>query len=236
MPEKEIIMADVPKLDDQGNPIVPEVKDPELTQAQKDALLLEETVAARTAESLKEIKAKLDSAYAQRDAALAAKATLELAEKELQKKKLEEEGKWKELYELQLQEAKDKAAVLQAEKAALEAMNTELSRDNSVRNALKSIPFRNDTASEMAYKEITAQLVRNEKGEWTHRTGVTIKEFADSFAKNEDNSFLLKPKSSSGSGSREPEGKPQGNQGKSLFNLTQKQVLEGIENGTIKTR
>jgi hypothetical protein len=42
--------------------------------------------------------------------------------------------------------------------------------------------------------------VQDKDGQWVHKTGVTIKDYVTTFAKDEDNSFLFKPKSSGGAG------------------------------------
>ena len=113
-------------------------------------------------EALKEIKGKLDKAYGARDEALRKVADFENEKKEAELKRLQDEGKHKEAYELQLAEER-------AKRESVEKKNIELTRDIEVRNALASQPFRNDNASEMAYREIVGQLVRNEQGVWVHK-------------------------------------------------------------------
>ena len=60
--------------------------------------------------------------------------------------------------------------------------------------------FRNDTAAEFAYRDVVSQLMQNENGQWVHKTGASIKDFIDSFRKDDDKEFLFKPKQSSGTG------------------------------------
>jgi hypothetical protein len=114
----------------------------------------------------------------------------------------------------------------------LEKSNMELSRDVQVRDALKGLHWRNDVASEMAYKEIASQLSQDDKGQWLHKSGVTIREFVKQFAKDEDKSFLFKPKVSSGSG-LEPSGSTNTDtKGKKpLSEHTQKEVIEMAARG-----
>ena len=138
---------------------------------------------------------------------------------------MEEDGKFKEAYELRLAESN-------ARLAALEKRNTELSRDVSVRDALKGLAFRNDTASEMAYKVITEQLVQNDAGQWVHRSGVSIRDYVGEFAKSEEQSFLFKPKSSSGAGTNSSTGgTPDTTTTKSLFQMSQAEVLKMAAEG-----
>lgn len=225
-------------LEDGVTPNPDYIKPEEKTPEQKDSEMLEKLVAERLEKELADIKKKLDASYAARDAANKKAAELELKEREAEKAKLESEGKYKELYEIKLQEERDARAQEKARNDALEARNTELSRDVSVRDALKGYSFRNETASEMAYKEVITQLIRNDKGEWVHRTGISIREFAAQFAKDEAQSFLFKPKSNSGAGStnNSGNGNPDPKQGKSLFGLTQAEVLKMAENGTLPQR
>lgn len=194
----------------------------------KDKDLVEKVVKERVEAQLKEIKDKLDGAFKQRDEALRKAAELEQKEKEAIRKQLEEQGKYKELYEQHL--AEERAA-----KAALEKRVTELSRDNSVRDALKSLPFRNDNAFEMAYKQVVDQLSQKD-GEWVHKSGIGIKDFIDVFAKDEGNSFLFKAKSSSGAGSGEPSSSSLSNKPKSLFEMTQAEVLAMAAKGQLPGR
>jgi vacuolar-type H+-ATPase subunit E/Vma4 len=197
-----------------------------VTPKPEDKDLVSKLVQERLDAELKDIKDKLDKAFKQRDEALKKAAELEQKEKEASIRKMEEEGKHKEAYEARLADSN-------ARIAALEKRNTELSRDVSVRDALKGLAFRNETASEMAYKVITEQLVQNDSGQWVHRSGVSIRDFVGEFAKSEEQSFLFKPKSSSGAGTNQPSGggTPDTKSGKSLFNLSQEEVLRMAAEG-----
>lgn len=188
---------------------------------------VEKLVQEKLDAALKDIKGKLDKAYSVRDEALKKVAEFEQKEKEAELKRLQEEGKHKEAYELQLAEEK-------AKREALEKRNVELTRDIEIRNALSSQPFRNDNAAEMAYREIVGQLVQNENGVWIHKSGVGIKDYVKAFAENEDNSFLFKPKTSSGSGSSG--GKPGDTSSgkKSLFEMSQDEVLKMAREGKLR--
>jgi hypothetical protein len=93
-----------------------------------------------------------------------------------------------------------KMSELNAKLQEREKQITELTRDNVVRDSLKGLDFRNDTAADFAYRDVVAQLVQNENGQWMHKTGASVKDFIDSFRKDEDKEFLFKPKQSSGTG------------------------------------
>jgi len=191
-----------------------------LSQAERDADMVEKLVKNRISDELKPIKEKLDAAFKQRDEALAKLKEFETKEREATLKKLEEDGKHKEAADMRVAEAN-------ATIEALRKQNTELSRDVSVRDALKSYMFRNNKASEMAYKEIISNLVQNEQGQWVHRSGISIRDYCEAFSKDEEQAFLFKAKSNSGAGtSSTTTTTPASNKPKSLFDLPQAEVLK----------
>jgi hypothetical protein len=175
-------------------------------------------------EALKPIKSNLDNAYAARDAALNKAAKLEQEKRELELAKLKEEGKHKEAYELEV-------AALKASEAALKQKNTELTRDSDLRAALGSLVFKNERATQMAIAEITPQLIQNDQGVWIHKSGVTIGEYVTKFGKDENNSFLLKQKASSGANLDRTTGGAAASQKKSIFDYTQEEVIMMIAEG-----
>ena len=185
-------------------------------------------VKAAVAEELKEVKAKLDAAYGKRDEALQRVAEFEQKERDAEVARLQEEGKHREAFDLQLAEMK-------ASRDALVKRNIELTRDIDTRNALAGFSFRNEKAAKMAFEEVTSQLVQNEAGEWVHKSGVAIKDFVKAFAENEDNAFLFKQKQNSGNGSQDPK-PPQGGKPKSLFEMSQDEVLKMAAEGKLPGR
>ena len=198
---------------------------PTIDQAEIDKL-----VQAGIDNALKDIKTKLDKSYEARDAALAKIKEFEQKDREAELKRLQEEGKHKEAFDLQLAEER-------AKREALEKRNIELTRDIEVRNALASHPFRNDNASEMAYREIVGQLVQNEQGVWVHKSGVSVKDFVKTFAEHSDNEFLFKPKVNSGSGSGGSKaGDNSSGEKKSLFAMSQEEVLKMAREGKLPKR
>jgi hypothetical protein len=197
---------------------------------------IERLVEERSALKLKDIKAKLDTSYSARDTALAEAETLKLEKKEAARKKAEAENDHKTLSEMRIAEAEEKLARAEARAKALEDSNTTLARDNSLRSALSTLSFRSEKAAEMAYRDIVGDLEKDEHGTWTHKTGVSIRDYVAAFAKDESQSFLFKVKESGGGGSSKPAGKaaPSGNTPLSKMKLSE--VLKGIEDGSIKTR
>jgi len=188
---------------------------------------IDKIVQEKIDEQLKEIKSKLDKAYGARDEALTKVKEFEKKEREAELKRLQEEGKHKEAYEMQL--AEERAA-----RTAAEKRNIELTRDIDVRSALTSQPFRSDNALEMAYREIVGQLVQNDQGVWVHKTGLSIRDYVKAFADNDSNSFLFKVKASSGSGSSGVSNTNNTSEKKSLFAMSQEEVLDMARKGKLR--
>ena len=207
---------------------VPPIVIPE-PKPNSDRDLVEKLVNERLEENLKPIKEKLDKAFEQRDKALEKVKEFEAQKREEELKQLEEQGKHKEAFELRLAEER-------AEKETLKKKNVELTRDVNVRNVLATLDLRNDRAMEMAYQDIVGQLIQNEQGTWVHRSGISVKDFIKTFAEEESNSFLFKPKVSSGAGGG-PAGKPTITSGKkSLFDMTQAEVMQLAGEGKLRQR
>ena len=185
-------------------------------------------IKSAVADAVKDVKAKLDAAYAKRDEALQKVSEFEQKERDLEIKRLQDAGKEREAFELQLAE-------LKANQETLQKRNLELSRDVDARQALSAFAFRSEKAAKMAFDEVTSQLVQNEKGEWVHKSGVAIKDFVKTFAENEDNAFLFKQKQNSGNGSQNIP--PSSNTTKkSLFEMTQDEVLQMAAEGKLPGR
>ena len=185
-------------------------------------------IKSAVAEAVKDVKVKLDAAYAKRDEALQKVSEFEQKERDLEIKRLQDAGKDREAFELQLAE-------LKANQETLQKRNLELSRDVDARQALSAFAFRSEKAAKMAFDEVTSQLVQNEKGEWVHKSGVAVKDFVKTFAENEDNAFLFKQKQNSGNGSQNIP--PSSNTTKkSLFEMTQDEVLQMAAEGKLPGR
>ncbi len=188
---------------------------------------IERLIQERVAASLKDIKSKLDGAYSARDAALKRIAEFEQKEKEAELARLKEEGKHKEAYELQL--AQERARI-----EALEKRNIELTRDIEVKNALSAFTFKSESASNMAYNSIVSELVQNENGEWIHKTGTSIHDYVKQFS--DQNPFLFEQKISTGPGVTTTKTTSPSSTPKSLFELSQEEVLKLAMEGKLPTR
>ena len=225
-------VVDDKKEEDDGAKTEPSVqKDEDKTSKASvpvDKEVVEKYVEERVNESLKNIKSKLDTAFAARDEALRKIAEYEAKEREAEVKRLKDEGKEREAYELQL-------AAERTKREALEKQNTELTRDVEVRGLLNTLQFRNDKAVEMAYKEIVSQLVRDENNVWVHRSGIPVNEYVKLFSESDDNAFLFRTKASSGSGNVGLSKTDTSSRGKkSLFEMPQEEVLKLAAEGKLR--
>ena len=183
-----------------------------------DDQMVQEMVERKVAAELAAIKKKLDDAYSARDQAVKAKVLLEEEKRSQEIKRMEEEGRHKEVAELKLAE-------LQAKVEALSAKNTELSRDAVVRQEIATLDFRSDMAADMAYDRMVRDMVQDENGAWIHKSGVSIKEYVDHFKKSDENSFLFKAKVNSGAGTQTPVGTIKPTNDKKLSEMTSEEML-----------
>ena len=192
--------------------------------------LVEKLVNERLDANLKPIKEKLDSAYERLEASNKKVKEFEAKERAAELKRLEDEGKHQEVFNMRL--AEERAA-----KEALAARNIELTRDVEVRAALASQDFRNEKAVDMAFQDVVKDLIRNEAGVWVHRSGVSIKDYVKTFIADEDNAFLLKVRTSSGSGGAGPNNtNASSGTSTSLFAQSQEEVLKKAASGTLRKR
>lgn len=155
---------------------------------------IEAAIEAAVAERLKDIKAKLNTVYSERDTALEKLKTATAAIDAAKVEALKREGKENEALKLELDAAKAKA--LEAEERA-----TKLSRDAVIRGALASVDFTSNRAREIAFSQLLPSFVQDSKGVWTHASGKSVETAVEEFIKDDDNAFLLKVKASSGGGS-----------------------------------
>lgn len=190
-----------------------------------DQDLINKLVSERVDAELKEIKSKLDNAYSARDAALEKAEKLAKEKRDAEIEALKAAGKHQEALEMQLKEEREKREKLERE-------NTMLNRDSKVRAELSSLKFKNNRAQETAFKEISEQLVRDDQGNWKHRSGISISDFVEAFSKDEENSFLFQVKTNNGSGTTSSRGTTT-EQSKSLFAMSQAEVLKLAEQGKL---
>lgn len=205
-------------LDEAGNPVLEDAGEEtaKMVQAQVDA-------------QLKDVKDKLDKAYAARDAAATKAAELEENQRLANVKRLEDEGKHTEVAQL-------KIAHLEGQLNAAKSRVTELTRDSAVDAALNGLNFQGPAAAKAARRELIDQLVCNEDGSWTHKTGVSIKDAVSAFEKQEENAFLFKPKQTSGSGfdgSGKPVDVSQGLNGRKMSDIPVSEMLALAQSGKL---
>jgi hypothetical protein len=115
----------------------------------------EERIAAAIDARLKPIKEKLDKAYEARDAALKENTELKAKARDMELKALRDSGQEKEALTLELEE-------LRRENENLRSSNTTLTRDTAIREALSGLKFRNEKASQLAFKDIANVLKKGE--------------------------------------------------------------------------
>lgn len=203
---------------------IQETKQEETKTEQVD---IKSLVDAEVSKAIKNIKVNLDSAYSERDAALAqveqAKADKQKAEIEA----LEKQGKHSEVMQMKLSE-------LTAKLETYEQKNTELSRDNAVRTQLNSLNFKSDKAAKMAYSDIVGSLKKDASGNWMHETGLSIEDAVSSYAKDDNNAFLFSVKANAGTGINPAKPASGNNPVKSIKEMSTDELLSNIEKGNIK--
>lgn len=178
-------------------------------------------------ERLSKVKASLDKAYAERDEAVKLRVNLEEEKKQQKLSAMEAEGKHKEVAEMKMAELKERLRLA-------EERNTSLSRDAAVRDALTGLDFRNDRSQQMAYRDVVDQLVQDpESGAWIHKSGASIKEFVNAFSKDEDNTFLFKTKTNSGTGAGGMSGTPKLDPNKKMSQMTTTEMLQLAATGKL---
>jgi hypothetical protein len=86
----------------------------------------------------------------------------------------------------------------------------------------------------MAYRDIVDQLIQDpETGAWIHKSGVSIKDFVGQYVKNDDNSFLFKPKNNSGGGSNNLGGTPKLDPNKKITDMSTEEMLQLAASGKL---
>lgn len=197
------------------------------TETKTEQVDIKSLVDAEVSKAIKNIKVNLDSAYSERDAALAqveqAKADKQKAEIEA----LEKQGKHSEVMQMKLSE-------LTAKLETYEQKNTELSRDNAVRTQLNSLNFKSDKAAKMAYSDIVGSLKKDASGNWMHETGLSIEDAVSSYAKDDNNAFLFSVKANAGTGINPAKPASGNNPVKSIKEMSTDELLLNIEKGNIK--
>lgn len=185
---------------------------------------------------IRDIKSKLDNAYAERDAERKKVKDLEDKARADEIKRLADEGKLVESLRAQIDD-------LTAANKKLADENLSLSRDNELTRILSERTFRSDNARNMTFKEIRSELVRDESGKWKHKSGVSIEDYVEKFSTEESNAFLFKAAVSTGTGSTNSGTTNTGdgtnnstNKSKSLFQMPQSEVLKRAREGKLRRK
>ena len=190
---------------------------------------IESLVKERVAAELAEIKGKLDTAYEKRDLAAKELEVYKQKERDAEIALLKEQGNLKEAHAKELE-------ALQARNQALEQQNLALTRDGAIKQALSAQEMRNARAMELAQQEIAKETIRDESGNWVHRSGKSISEFVAEFAADPENAFLFKPKQNNGGGGSQSNSVPDTATGKSLFAMSQTEVIRLAKEGKLKRK
>jgi len=177
-------------------------------------------------DDLAPIKDKLNKAYGERDSLKEEVEKLRKEKRDAELAHLKETGKEKEALEATISDRDEEIASLKDQIVAL-------TRDNNVREVFTGFKFRNERAADLAFDQVTKELVQDDKGTWVHRSGKSIKDFLTEFSEDEDNKFLFVEKENRGTGIP-PTSKPAApkSDGK-LAGKSQKEVLEMAAKGQL---
>jgi len=209
-----------------------ENEDPDKAVPKKDGEPEKETPKSKTEDDKAKddefagIKKNLDRAYAERDELKDKLTKIEKEKRDAEIARLNEEGKHKEAYEMQLKERDDTISGLKAE-------ITSLTRDVAVEKVFRGYEFRNERASELAFDTVVKELVQNDKGEWVHRGGKTIKDFVKAFSEDPENAFLFKATVNRGTGVPPKTSSTTTDKSGSLFGRPQSEVLAMAAKGEL---
>jgi len=180
---------------------------------------------------LKEIKSKLDKAYGERDKALDKVKELENENREREIEALKAKGQFEEAHKKELEQRDERIKSLEGER-------TQLTRDLQLNKALEGLDqnFKSGAAMKMAFSALQSELVKDEDGNWVHKSGKSLKEAVKDYAGSDENAFLFEKKKSSGSGS--PSNKKPGNKndkkdGK-FGGKSTKELLDAVKEGSLR--
>tara|TARA_R100001530_G_scaffold7913_2_gene8448 strand:+ start:245 stop:892 length:648 start_codon:yes stop_codon:yes gene_type:complete len=197
------------------------------TETKEEKVDIKSLVDAEVSKAIKNIKVNLDSAYKERDEALAQVQQTKAEKQKAEIEALEKAGKHSEVMQMKLNE-------VNARLEQYEQKNTELSRDNAVRTQLNSLNFKSDKAATMAYQDIVGSLKKDATGNWVHENGLSISDAVSSYAKDDNNSFLFSVKANVGSGINPAKPASGNNPVKNIKEMSTDELLANIEKGNVK--
>ena len=196
-------------------------------ETKEEKVDIKSLVDAEVSKAIKNIKVNLDSAYKERDEALAQVEKTKADKQKAEIEALEKAGKHSEVMQMKLNELNTKLETY-------EQKNTELSRDNAVRTQLNSLNFKSEKAAKMAYQDIVGSLKKDATGNWVHENGLSISDAVSSYAKDDNNSFLFSVKANVGSGINPAKPTSGNNPVKNIKEMSTDELLSNIEKGTVK--
>jgi len=196
-------------------------------ETKEEKVDIKSLVDAEVSKAIKNIKVNLDSAYKERDEALAQVEKTKADKQKAEIEALEKAGKHSEVMQMKLNELNTKLETY-------EQKNTELSRDNAVRTQLNSLNFKSEKAAKMAYQDIVGSLKKDATGNWVHENGLSISDAVSSYAKDDNNSFLFSVKANVGSGVNPAKPTSGNNPVKNIKEMSTDELLSNIEKGTVK--
>ncbi len=197
------------------------------TETKEEKVDIKSLVDAEVSKAIKNIKVNLDSAYKERDEALAQVQQTKADKQKAEIEALEKAGKHSEVMQMKLNELNTKLETY-------EQKNTELSRDNAVRTQLNSLNFKSEKAAKMAYQDIVGSLKKDATGNWVHENGLSIADAVSSYAKDDNNSFLFSVKANVGSGINPAKPTSGNNPVKNIKEMSTDELLANIEKGNVK--
>ena len=197
------------------------------TETKEEKVDIKSLVDAEVSKAIKNIKVNLDSAYKERDDALAQVEKTKADKQKAEIEALEKAGKHSEVMQMKLNELNTKLETY-------EQKNTELSRDNAVRSQLNSLNFKSEKAAKMAYQDIVGSLKKDASGNWVHENGLSITDAVSSYAKDDNNSFLFSVKANVGSGINPAKPTSGNNPVKNIKEMSTDELLANIEKGNVK--
>lgn len=155
--------------------------------------------------------------------------------KKMEKEKAEAEKKARKAEIEAMKEAGKEMEALEAEKSDLQAEidkfkteNIELRRDGRVDSAISSVEFRNARAKTNARRDIIDLLRQDEDGNWQSKSGDSISETARKYLEDEENNYLLKPKTNTGGNTKQKVTTKVEDSPKSVFDIPQDQMLAKV--------
>lgn len=192
----------------------------------EDQAKVAEAQAAAEAAMKAQIKANLDKAYNERDAAKAERDRLVAELAAVKAANLAAEGKAVEAAKLEAATAKELAERLAQE-------NTILTRDAKIEQALSGLHFQTPAARKAAMREVSESLVRTENG-WASKDGADVATFVAAYAAHPENQYLFVPKRNSGAGSSTG-AKPAAETKRSLLALDNNTLLQMARENKLNT-